>query len=241
MRQAAKKIISSGLESSRRCTFLQLFINCERKSRCSMPDDDFLPEKHPLNQYLSELELTEDRFPTSSSEGTPPTYREQWTILTTLKKELQTSLPSCFSGLIFSSVVYPAEYLRCRILRTTSSSGLHLSDDETLIKSFNIFHQNRLEDSRSHFLIFLAFYLLMPLGLIQSYSVIFWITSCLVLALFLTSMSFAIWMVLRKLEPVSCDAAIVLSASQCPIKYGLSSRFRSTLHVRCCGQGFEAV
>ncbi|KAF7248017.1 hypothetical protein EG68_08523 [Paragonimus skrjabini miyazakii] len=77
-----------------------------RNSRCSMPDDDFLPEKHPLNRYLSELELTEDRFLTSSSEVTPPTYPEQWTILTTLKKELKTSLPSCFSGLVFPCVVY---------------------------------------------------------------------------------------------------------------------------------------
>ncbi|KAF7248018.1 hypothetical protein EG68_08524 [Paragonimus skrjabini miyazakii] len=36
----------------------------------------------------------------------------------------------------------------------------------------------------------------MPLGLIQSHSMIFWITSCLVLVLFLISTSFAIWMVL---------------------------------------------
>ncbi|KAF5404392.1 hypothetical protein PHET_02200 [Paragonimus heterotremus] len=184
-----------------------------------MPDDDFLPEKHPLNQYLSELELTEDRFLTSSSEVTPPTYPDQWTILTTLKKELKTSLPNCFSGLVFPSMVYPAEYLRCRILRTTCSSRLHLTDDETLIKSFSIFHQNRLENTRGHFMIFLAFYLLMPLGLIQSYSMLFWITSCLVLALFLISMFFAIWMMLVNWN--LCHVAQQLSLAQATVRLSM--------------------
>ncbi|KAA3671457.1 uncharacterized protein DEA37_0010476, partial [Paragonimus westermani] len=69
----------------------------------------------------------------------------------------------------------------------------------------------------------------MPLGLMQSYSVTFWVTSWIVLALFLTSMYFAVWILLVNWN--LCYVTQQLSLAQASVR--LSMGFLQDFEVHC--------